>query len=511
MIKKKILKIIIILIALILMMQIHSMAAVIVSTDKQVETDSGTVTISVTAKQSLGAYTLQLTDTAGLTLLSASAGDNTEISTDNKKMEGSYPKGTTSLGSFTFKVPSVTKDTKYNIKFSLTGMETPDLKKLDDETNTAVLTVKAKQTTPPTTTTPETPTTPATPTEPEPTFSSVNETVYATGTVNIREGYNTSSKIIGSLKKGEEVTRTGVGSNGWSKVTYNGKTAYISSSYLTKTKPVEEEKSNNANLKSLVVENQEIIPSFSTATLAYTMQVTNDITNLNINAEAEDEKATVSIQGNTDLKEGENLVTISVSAEDGTIKIYEIKVTKLPQTTLGLQSLMIKGTNIANEFKPDIYEYEIQIEDLTKLEIEAEANDETATVEIIGNEDLQEGENIITIMVSSQDDSEKVTYQIKVNKLAINKIAEIQEDKMDSNIYMYIAIGVIVFIALVIVIVYTIKHRNQEEYEEDNFEGFPGELPERQEEKQNGEKSKLDYFLDTKEDNDTNNRRGKHF
>ena len=351
--------------------------------------------------------------------------------------------------------------------------------------------------------------------EPEPTFQEVNETVYITGTeVNLRASYTTASQILKTLSYGTELTRIGIGigNNEWSKVNYQGTIGYISSKYLTTTKPEEkpteeqpqEEKSNNANLKSLVVENHDIIPSFSSSTTSYTMQVKNDVTELNIRAEAEDAKARVSIKGEKDLKEGENIVTISVSAEDGTIKIYEIKVTKLPETTLGLQSLNIEGTDIENEFQPDIYEYEIHFRELTKLNIEAIANEETAKVEIIGNEDLEEGENIITIIVSSEDESEKVTYQIKAKKLVSNTTKQEENKNIDSRIYLYIGIGGILLIALIIVIVYTIKHRKQEVYEEDDddFDELPGELPERQQDK---------YFSDEQDNDGGNNKRGKHF
>ena len=54
----------------------------------------------------------------------------------------------------------------------------------------------------------------------------------------------------------------------------------------------------------------------------------------------------------------------------------------------------------------------------TDEEIEAIANDESATVEILGNEELKEGENIITIIVSANEGEEQVTYQIKANKVA---------------------------------------------------------------------------------------------
>lgn len=48
-----------------------------------------------------------------------------------------------------------------------------------------------------------------------PTFKNVNETVYATSDVNIREEPNSSSNSIGVLKQNESITRTGIGSNGW--------------------------------------------------------------------------------------------------------------------------------------------------------------------------------------------------------------------------------------------------------------------------------------------------------
>ena len=74
-----------------------------------------------------------------------------------------------------------------------------------------------------------------------PTFKNVNETVYATTNVNIRKSWDANSEKIGTLSKGQSITRTGIGSNGWDKVNYNGTTAYISSSYLTTTKCVKKQ------------------------------------------------------------------------------------------------------------------------------------------------------------------------------------------------------------------------------------------------------------------------------
>lgn len=59
------------------------------------------------------------------------------------------------------------------------------------------------------------------------------ETVWAETTVNVRADASASGEKIGSLVQGNSVTRTGICSNGWSRVDYNGTTAYISSDYLS--------------------------------------------------------------------------------------------------------------------------------------------------------------------------------------------------------------------------------------------------------------------------------------
>lgn len=74
----------------------------------------------------------------------------------------------------------------------------------------------------------------------EVTFKDVNDTVYATTDVNVRKGPSTSTEKLGLLNYGKSVTRTGIGSNGWSRVTFDGKEAYINSAYLTTTKPAEQ-------------------------------------------------------------------------------------------------------------------------------------------------------------------------------------------------------------------------------------------------------------------------------
>lgn len=64
-------------------------------------------------------------------------------------------------------------------------------------------------------------------------FEEVNEQVYAMSDVNIRQEPNITGDKVGLLRQGKEITRTGIGSNGWDRVLYNGDVAYINHNYLS--------------------------------------------------------------------------------------------------------------------------------------------------------------------------------------------------------------------------------------------------------------------------------------
>lgn len=79
------------------------------------------------------------------------------------------------------------------------------------------------------------------------TFTDCNETVYATGTVNLRSGPSTDDEKVGALNKNQSVTRIGIGTGdyaSWSKVKLSdGSEVYVASKYLTTTKPVSQSSS----------------------------------------------------------------------------------------------------------------------------------------------------------------------------------------------------------------------------------------------------------------------------
>lgn len=307
----------------------------------------------------------------------------------------------------------------------------------------------------------------------EPNFTAVNQTVYAKSETNVRESYSTSSKSYGMLPAGESVTRTGIGDNGWSKVTYNGKTAYIYSNNLTTTKP-EETKSADKALKSLKITEGTLEPEFDPETTKYSITVPNNVEQAKIEALANSEKATVAITGNEKLVMGSNLVKITVTAEDGTTRIYNLEVVKTNQEPAQLMKLEIPGVTLEPAFSPEVYQYKIQLDansTVTDFAILAQANLEDATVEIIGNSNFKEGENIITILVTSANGTEMSSYQIIVNKLPASSQGMLSGNNGKTNIAL-IAIGALVVVAIVIVIIAIIKKRRAEENFDDDIDPY---------------------------------------
>lgn len=63
------------------------------------------------------------------------------------------------------------------------------------------------------------------------------KTMYATSSVNVRANYTTQSKVITSLSPGQKVKVTGKSANGWMRIIYNGKDAYVYQKYLSDSAP----------------------------------------------------------------------------------------------------------------------------------------------------------------------------------------------------------------------------------------------------------------------------------
>lgn len=402
-----------------------------------------------------------------------------EIEKDYKKIVGASSSGTTNLGNFTFSIPTVSTDTTYKIKFFISAMETPDdePQSIPDETNTATITVKAPVQQP----------------DPQP----------------------------------EQPTNPGT---------------------TTPQEPETPKKSTNADLKDLGIKPKtydfrDFVPSRTTP--SYTATVPNNIEDIEVYYQLPSgSKSKVQITAEkglkvsngkvSGLKEGKNTITITVTAEAGNTKTYTIVVTRktadepvetptdeptveepkedLEQTTPeennepteageGIKTLSIAGITLTPEFSTDVYDYDAVLkENKDTLEIKAETTSEDYRVVIAGNEELKDGENIITLIVYDAQNAVVATYQVTVMKNTVDQneinsiFGQIKKEEMMKTIAIIAVIALIV-ILLIIYIVMKAKMKKKNDKEGKN-------------EKRNKEDLDEEFFrnfIDDKEKNETPN------
>lgn len=197
-------------------------------------------------------------------------------------------------------------------------------------------------------------------------------------------------------------------------------------------------KSSDATLKSLSVSGYTLTPKFSSNTTTYAMTVKDTVDSLNVDAIANDPKATVEVSGNTNWVEGINIIKIKVTAEDETVKTYIVNVTKkgkettptvTPKSTDNyLKGLTVQNAELSPKFDKNINSYNLTVSgDVTKLDLTVIKNNSKAKYKIVGNEDLKVGQNTVTVEVTAEDGSLRV-YTLNVNKIdksSDNKLASL--------------------------------------------------------------------------------------
>ena len=244
----------------------------------------------------------------------------------------------------------------------------------------------------------------------------------------------------------------------------------------TNTTPTTTEKSNIATLANLGIRPNDF-SGFKANTFSYNVEVPNETESIEVYASKGQSGQTISGTGKKSLKEGVNTINVVVTAEDGkTKKTYTINVTRKTkeeteeteeteenseeepmEEAFGLSELKVEGFELEPQFQTDLYEYKLELkEDLEKLNITTLATKANSNIEITGNENLQEGENVITIIVKGENEAETVAYQIIVNKTLESQediLGQEQQEKTKKIIILSVAGGVILIIVIAIIIV----------------------------------------------------------
>ncbi len=152
------------------------------------------------------------------------------------------------------------------------------------------------------------------------------------GIVNGAQKYTTAGNLIGFIYLEEARTNNTTSPNNTNESNVNNNTT-------------NEEKSNNNKLATLNIDDVEL--NFDAEITEYQVEVDYNTPIIKISATAEEDTATIFGTGEKALKVGENNYTITVIAEDGSQKEYNIIITRLmPQT--------LEYTEVKDEKKSNI-------------------------------------------------------------------------------------------------------------------------------------------------------------
>lgn len=224
---------------------------------------------------------------------------------------------------------------------------------------------------------------------------------------------NVSKSVTVTVKEKPKTTTTTTTNN-------NNTTTNSNKNTTTTTKPTTTKKSSNANISALTLNVEGL--KFKKSQTTYNIKVGENVDKISAGVTLESSKAVYSISGNKNLKAGNNVIKIVVTAEDGTTKTYKINVQKegnVEETSSELSNLIIEDMTFTTKFNSTTTEYTgSAMKHADSLNILPYTVAEEATYEIIGNENLKEGENTIVVKVTSKDKSTTTEYKITFEMLS---------------------------------------------------------------------------------------------
>ena len=210
---------------------------------------------------------------------------------------------------------------------------------------------------------------------------------------------------------------------------------------------------NDVYLKSMRVNKEGIVPYFNKEINEYYLTIGTDISNLEISAESENTDNRIDIKGNTNLKEGMNKITIEVLSKDESQKniyyIYVTKTTNKESANTNLENLAVENVILTPEFSNNTSFYKAEIDNnIENLNILAFPENINANVEIVGNQNLQIGKNVIVINAKGENGYSFRRYYIEVyrrnkgedaqyleaKRFETQKLSSILGDKMETNL-----------------------------------------------------------------------------
>ncbi|NDE23267.1 MAG: hypothetical protein EBZ96_10525, partial [Synechococcaceae bacterium WB9_3_282] len=178
--------------------------------------------------------------------------------------------------------------------------------------------------------------------------------------------------------------------------------------------------SSDNSLKTFTVNGVEVVDGESVELDPYTSSV-------EVVVEASDANATVEVDGGDGLEAGENALTVTVTAANGDVAVYNVTLVVLLSGVIDLSVFTVNGVDVLGltSNSIDLAPY------TTEVEVEVVTVDENATFEITGGTDLQPGENSLTVVVTAPNGD---TYEYGVTLVvALGNNTELASFQVDGE------------------------------------------------------------------------------
>lgn len=216
-------------------------------------------------------------------------------------------------------------------------------------------------------------------------------------------------------------------------------------------------KSSINNLYSLNASVGTFDTAFDKDVTVYTLTVPYDTKEVILSGSLEDTLSTVDGLYKYELSEDKTTAIITVTAEDGSTKVYTVYIIKekppvVPTPVVYyyssnnyLKTLEAKGYEI--KFDRDTLEYELSVNnDVKSLDITAIAEDSRSRVEITGNENFKTGKNTVVITVKAENGDVK-EYKLIVTRKS-NTTVTTDDEESDSTAEKVVIIILIILVVL---------------------------------------------------------------
>ncbi|MEG0283029.1 MAG: cadherin-like beta sandwich domain-containing protein, partial [Clostridia bacterium] len=226
--------------------------------------------------------------------------------------------------------------------------------------------------------------------------------------------------------------------------------------------------SKNNNLSDIVISAGMLDPKFDKAVNTYNVNVPFETENLDINAIPEVSNSKIEIEGARGLKVGQNRVVLRVISQGGEKKEYILNVFRAEKTDVELPSenhikdIQFPDGVFDEKFDPNVTTYTVNVgKDVDKLDLKVFTKDPKAKVTIVGNDNLKEGANRITITVTAQNGQNK-TYVITAIK---GKTSE-------GKIVFWVITAIVILLLLLFFLLFLLKKKkddgDDDDYDDDD-------------------------------------------